>query len=138
MFNKKVLNGIVLLMIVVLVSCKNNASKSNFEVSGTVSNSKAKVIYLEEVNMQTTVGVVVDSAVLDESGKYKLDANPKEENVFTLRLDKSEYPFASVINDASKITLDASFNGMQNQFADWAAQNSGLEATSDVSMKGQS
>lgn len=107
-----------LAVIVVLASCKNNSGVSKFKIAGTIKNSPARMIYLEELPMTTMQRIVVDSAALDKNGKYELKAGAAEERVYNLRLDQSTYPFAAVINDASSITVNASFSGQNSQFAD--------------------
>ena len=107
----------ILLLATSLVACKEKTSDV-FEVNGTLTNSSAKTIYLEEVPVATMQRVVVDSAILGSDGKFRLEATPNEHSVFNLRLDESVYPMASVINDAKSITLNATFSGSQNQFAD--------------------
>ena len=74
------------------------------------------MIYLEMLPMATAQGTVVDSVKLGKDGKYSLHAGDVESCVFNLRLDKSGYPFASVINDVKKITLDVTFSKDNKEF----------------------
>ncbi|HUR67460.1 MAG TPA: TlpA disulfide reductase family protein, partial [Chitinophagaceae bacterium] len=62
--------------------------------------------------------VVVDSVELKKDGKYKLSTGTGEARVYNLRLDQNSYPLAAVINDATKITLNASFSKESSQFPD--------------------
>jgi peroxiredoxin len=101
-----------------LAACNSKSSGKKFEISGSISNNPAKIIYLEEVPMTTMQRIVVDSAVISKDGKYLLKADTKEASAYTLRLDQNTYPLAAVINDASKITLDATFNKENSQFAE--------------------
>lgn len=113
---KKILS--VITFAAVLLACNNKSTGKKFEVSGTISNNPAKIVYLEEVPMTTMQRIVVDSAMIGKDGKYLLKADSKEASAYTLRLDQNNYPLAAVINDASKITLDATFNKENNQFAE--------------------
>lgn len=106
------------LVMAALASCKNKSSVKKFEVKGTIINNTAKMIYLEEVPMATMQAVVIDSAVLGKDGKYALKTVASEARVYNLRLDQSMYPVAAVINDASSITLDATFSKENNQFVE--------------------
>lgn len=108
----------LLLVMAALVSCKNKSSVKKFEVKGTIINNTAKMIYLEEIPMATMQAVVIDSAVLGKDGKYVLKTVASEARVYNLRLDHSMYPVAAVINDASSITLDATFSKENNQFVE--------------------
>lgn len=108
----------LLLVMAALVSCKNKSSVKKFEVKGTIINNTAKMIYLEEIPMATMQAVVIDSAVLGKDGKYALKTVASEARVYNLRLDQSMYPVAAVINDASSITLDATFSKENNQFVE--------------------
>jgi len=111
--NKIVLTGLV---VIVLVSCKSKSAERGFEVSGTITNNSAKMIYLEQLPMATMQPVLVDSASIGKDGKYSLKGAATESSVFNLRLDKSNYPFASVINDVKKVTVDVSFNNSNKEF----------------------
>jgi peroxiredoxin len=99
-------------------ACENKEKGKSVEISGTITNSDARMIYLEEVPAATMQPFVVDSAILGIDGKYKLKANTVEATIFNLRLDRNTYPVASVVNDAAKITLDAVFNNANKQFAE--------------------
>ncbi len=99
-------------------ACSNKSAGKHFEVSGTITNNPGKKIYLEEVPMTTMERIVVDSAMLGKDGKYKLKTGAKEASAYTLRLDQSTYPLAAVINDASSITLNVTFNKENSQFAE--------------------
>ncbi len=113
---KKIIS--VITFATVLAACNSKSTGKKFEVAGTISNNPAKIIYLEEVPMTTMQRIVVDSAVIGKGGKYLLKTDSKEASAYTLRLDQSTYPLAAVINDASRITLDASFNKENSQFAE--------------------
>jgi peroxiredoxin len=102
----------------VLASCNSKSTGKKFEVGGVITNNPAKIIYLEEVPMTTMQRIVVDSAVIGKDGKYTLKTDSKEATAFTLRLDQNAYPLAAIINDASPVTLNATFNKENNQFAE--------------------
>jgi hypothetical protein len=66
---------ITLLMTVTVLTigaCKNKNANKSFEVSGTISNSNAKMIYLEEVPAATMQPFVVDSVALGADGKRSI------------------------------------------------------------------
>lgn len=111
---------LVLISLVVLtgISCKNSADDKKFTVSGVISNSTAKMIYLEKVPSASMQPTIADSAVIDKSGKFSLKADAGESVVFNLRLDKSMYPVASVINDVQKVTLNIQLSKENNEFAE--------------------
>lgn len=101
---------LVALLAVSMVACKEkDGGVKKFVVAGTIGNNTAKMIYLEELPMATMIPARVDSATLNKDGKYELKGTAGEARVYYLRLDQSQVPMAAVINDASKITLDASF-----------------------------
>ena len=105
--------GIVLIG---FASCKEKATEKAFQVSGTITNNSAVMIYLEKLEMGTEQGVLVDSAKVGKDGNYLLQSGTAEACVFNLRLDKSGYPFAAVINDVNKITVDVSFSKDNKEF----------------------
>ncbi len=70
---------------VMIASCNNKTSKKKFEITGTLTNSNAQMIYLEEVPMATMQRMVVDSAAVGKDGKYSLKTDATEENIFNIR-----------------------------------------------------
>jgi|APDOM4702015159_1054818.scaffolds.fasta_scaffold14915_1 thiol-disulfide isomerase/thioredoxin len=110
---------IVIAAVALISSCESKKTAvKKFVVSGTISNNPAKIIYLEEIPMTTMQRIVVDSAVLDNAGKYELKTGSADARVYNVRLDQNNYPLASVINDAEKITLNAKFNKENASYAE--------------------
>lgn len=108
--NKKKMKPFLLVMIVIggLVSCGDKDDKY-FQVKGTVKNSEAKMIYLEETPVSTMQRMVLDSTTLGKDGSFELKAKTTGESLFNLRLDAEVYPFVSVINDEDEVTVHADF-----------------------------
>lgn len=113
---KKIIIAVFVLL--ALGSCKNKSSVKRFEVKGKITNNTARIVYLEEIPMATMQRVVVDSFSIEKDGRYTLQTAASEARVYNLRLDESAYPLAAVINDVSKITLDAVFSKENSQFAE--------------------
>jgi peroxiredoxin len=88
------------------ISCKPQAKKP-FEVSGVIKNSNDKIVYLQETPLGSGQRIIADSSVINSDGSYHLKANASEESLFSLFLKNETYPFAYVINDASKIIVNA-------------------------------
>src|SRR5687768_5782219 len=93
-------------LLLLLAACNNN-KQTSFEVKGSIINSDAQTVYLEEASIVGLNPVIVDSSRLDKDGKFELNALSKEETIYNLRLDESDYPFVSVINDSKQITINA-------------------------------
>ena len=106
----------VAVIAVLLFSCKGKSDEKAFEVSGTITNNSATMIYLEHLPMATAQATVVDSARLGKDGKYELKSGSLESSVFNLRLDRSAYPFASVIIDVKKVTVNVTFSKENKEF----------------------
>ncbi len=105
---KKILSVIAVLLF--LASCKSGSGVKKFEVNGTITNSPGTIIYLEEIPMTTMQRVRVDSMLLEKDGKYVLKTDVKEASAYTIRIgNNDDPPLAAIINDASKITVNASF-----------------------------
>lgn len=102
----------------VFISCGNVESEKKFSVTGTISNSNAKMIYLEKIPAATMQPMVSDSAKIEKNGSFSLKADAGESVVFNLRLDQSRYPVASVINDAEKVKLNIQLSKENNEFAE--------------------
>ncbi|MBL7741246.1 MAG: TlpA family protein disulfide reductase [Chitinophagaceae bacterium] len=100
-----------------LASCAGKDAEKKFEVSGVISNSTAKMVYLEEVAAGSTQGTIVDSSSLAKDGKYKLRTGIRESQVYNLRLDRNMFPVAAMINDVQAISLNVELDTGDNQFA---------------------
>lgn len=98
--------------LLLLAACKND-KQSAFEVEGTIKNSGATTVYLEEASIGSFRPVIVDSAKLDKDGKFEMDALAKEETIYNLRLDENVYPVVSFINDSKHITINADLKGKE-------------------------
>lgn len=105
-------------MVVALVSCKEKSSEKKFVVNGALVNNTARMIYLDEIPMATMQRTVVDSAVIEKNGKYKLEAGTEEARVYSLRVDDNPTPLADIINDVSNITVDITLNKENNKFVE--------------------
>ncbi|MBA2498115.1 MAG: AhpC/TSA family protein [Chitinophagaceae bacterium] len=102
---------LVMIVIAGLVSCGEKDDKY-FLVNGTVKNSKAQMIYLEETPVSTMQRMVLDSIQLGKDGSFELKTKTTGESLFNLRLDAEVYPFVSVVNDKDEVTVDADFEKM--------------------------
>lgn len=94
-----------LVLACIIFSCEKKET-ATFTVEGTVKNSRATMVYLEE-NAAGERPVVIDSTQLKKDGSFKLSGSGKEESLYSLRAAAEMYPFALVINDSKKITVNA-------------------------------
>ena len=99
---------LVMIVMAGLASCGEKDDKY-FQVKGTVKNSEAKMIYLEETPVSTMQRMVLDSTTLEKDGSFELKAKTTGESLFNLRLDAEVYPFVSVVNDEDEVTVHADF-----------------------------
>lgn len=99
---------IAVLTVSFFTACSSSDNNS-FTVSGTLKNTSAKVVYIEENIVSTGENIVKDSAKIDDSGKFSVKVRAKNEGIYSLRLQDEVAHFATVINDASNIKLDADF-----------------------------
>ncbi|HVF80693.1 MAG TPA: TlpA disulfide reductase family protein [Flavisolibacter sp.] len=98
-----------------ILSCNNKTAGKIFEVEGTVKNSGAKMIYLEE-NIPNGRPTIMDSALINTGGSFSLKAPVKEESLYQLRLEKTLVPFALFINDVPKVKLQADVNNVAQPY----------------------
>jgi peroxiredoxin len=99
----KVLISVVFISV---LSCNNKKDGNSFTVDGTVKNSTAKMIYLQE-SPAGSAPVIIDSSQLQKDGSFNLSGSGKEESIYSLRVNENPYPFAVLINDSKKITVNA-------------------------------
>lgn len=108
--------AILLLASAALLSCGKKSGVKKFEVTGTISNSTARMVYLEEMPMTTMQRMVVDSAIIGKDGSYKLKTGTTESRLYNIMIDGM--PLAAVINDEASITVNAAFGKENKQFVD--------------------
>jgi peroxiredoxin len=104
-----------LLSVVLFVGCSEKGG-DNFTVKGTIKNAQADVIFLEEAALGSMQPVIVDSAKIGKDGSFTLHTNAKEENLYVLRLTQQVNPVATVINDASTVTITADVANVQQPY----------------------
>ena len=109
---------VAVLATTILASCGGASKEKKFSVSGTVSNSNAKMIYLEKIPAASMQPTVADSAALGKDGKFSLTTDVGESVVYNLRLDQNKYPVASVINDVEKVKLTIQLSKENSEFAE--------------------
>lgn len=105
------------LLAIILAACNTNGKKS-FTVTGKVTNSTGKMAYLEEVPVGNMQATIVDSVALGKDGSFSLKTKSPESAIYNIRIDNSEYPIASVINDADKVEVNVTMNPVNGNFAD--------------------
>lgn len=111
------------LPLLLLTACKENDSVAGkedkaFVVTGTVSNTDAKKIYLIKIPASNEVPLLEDSATLGSDGRFVLGGNEKEAVIYNLLLDQNRYPVASIINDTNRIRIDIKLRPGSNEFAE--------------------
>lgn len=97
------------LLALMMAGCKEKSTGS-FTVSGSLKNSPAKIVYVEETVVATGEKKLKDSSVIAADGKYSMKIPASEEGVYNLRLQNEGYQFATIINDAPNITVNADFS----------------------------
>ena len=105
-------------LVITWAACSDKSGEKKFEISGVITNSTAKMVYLEEMPAGSSQGTIVDSSVISKEGGYELKADVKESLIYGLRLDKNAYAVSYVINDVPKVTLNVELNKQNNQYAD--------------------
>jgi peroxiredoxin len=109
------------LVVSLLASCKDDKSKT-FTVSGVLKNTPAKLVYAEENDILKGKKNIKDSAVIAADGKFSMKIKADVEGVYNLRLQSDPSEFATVINDANKIEVEADFQ-KRNDFYDVKGSN---------------
>jgi hypothetical protein len=81
-------NLLLLLVLSLAISCKNNTDKKSLTINGSLKNASNQKIYLEEIYLTGKEPQVIDSAVV-ENGKFILTTHSMEEGLFLLKMEKS-------------------------------------------------
>lgn len=121
----------LIFIVSIFLSCKHKETKE-FEVSGQIKNSNGKMVFLQETPLGSGERIIVDSFMIAKDGSYHLKAKSSEESLFSLLFKNDPYPFAYVVNDASKVVINAD---AQNQNDYEVKGSSASQALRDFSMK---
>lgn len=100
---KKILT--ISIVILTILSCKNESTKGKFTISGEIKNVSDQQIFLEQLYFSQKNPDVLDTAQI-KNGKFELTAIAPEEGLYRLRLEKLESGFV-FINDKPQISLKA-------------------------------
>lgn len=106
------------LVLSLLVSCKSEEASDKFTVRGTIHNGSSKYVYLEKVSAASMQAQLVDSAELKNDGSFSLHADKGEPTVYNLRLERNNFPVASVINDTDVVKVSVEMSKENNQYAE--------------------
>lgn len=102
----------------VLMACGGTSPERAFSVNGTISNNKAKMVYLERIPAGGAQPMITDSSKINKDGKFSLKGEMGESVIHNLRLDQNRFPVVSIINDAEKIKLDIQLSAENSEFAE--------------------
>lgn len=89
------------------LSCTNK-NENNFVVEGVVTQAAGKQIMLAELPYASPNRIVVDSATLDSTGRFRLQSVQSQENMYQLFVVNG--PGILLINDANTITVQLDAN----------------------------
>ena len=82
-------------------------SGTSFTVEGAIKNTNARMVYLEQNLANQERPLIVDSSQIGSDGKFRLTTTTKEEGIFSLRAGHAGLPFAVLINDSKKLSVNA-------------------------------
>lgn len=99
-----------------MISCTSK-SGTTFTVEGTVKNTNAQMIYLEQNLANSERPLMVDSSQIGSNGKFRLTTTTKEEGIFSLRAGQANLPFAVLINDEKKLSINADLANPNNIYS---------------------
>ena len=123
-------------MVVFATACTQKNEGRSFAVDGTIKNSDANMIYLEE-DVASGQPTIMDSADLKADGKFSLQAPVKEEAFYQLRLKGKNVPFAFLVNDAPKATVQADLSNTAQLYNVTGSPASQAVLTYDKDLKAQ-
>jgi peroxiredoxin len=96
-----------------IFSCETKEN-SLFTIEGKIRNGNVHTVFLETNGSDNAV--IIDSSKVDSSGKFSLSTSTQEENLYSLRADSDPFPFAQVINDNNKISVEADLSKQEDHY----------------------
>lgn len=103
--------GLVLMAGAAFASCQQKKTGA-FVVSGKVEHVAPTQIYLQELPLDGSAPVIVDSATLAKNGNYELHSMAKQEGLYIVSVENG--PQAIFINDDNHITLSLDANNFRH------------------------
>lgn len=99
--------SVSLIAATILIGCAEK-KYGGFTVSGKVKNGGSQKIYLQELPFAGSEPLILDSATLQENGKFELRATALEEGLYRLSLERG--PEVLLINDEKSIRVNIDVN----------------------------
>ncbi|MES2775386.1 MAG: TlpA disulfide reductase family protein [Bacteroidota bacterium] len=96
---------LTLLSLPAVFACQPGKDPETFEVSGTFTNTVSKKIFLAELPFGSSQRTIVDTAAIDEKGKFMVKTISKGEGMYQLFVENG--PGLMLINDAKKVEVHA-------------------------------
>lgn len=101
---------------ILLVACSSadeTKKEGNTSISGKLENSSGETVYLVDYNSKTPTNI--DSAVLSETGEFKLAANVSEPGVYNLQIDKKNF-CTLILSTKDKVIIGGSAKDLGNTY----------------------
>ena len=114
LFKQSMMKRILILLAgasIACVSCKPKQTGA-FEVTGKVAHVPVAKIYLQELPLDGSQPVIVDSATLQAGGGFELKSTAKEEGLYFINVENG--PQAIFINDGSNISINLDANDVRH------------------------
>lgn len=120
---------VIFFLLLGLAAC--SLKPDHFVVSGTIANANGGKLYIEILT--GTSAVAVDSVVLDEKGKFKMEVKAVDAGFYSLNLDhKRSITLAAVPGE--KIEINASANDMNSNYTVNGSRDSELVRVLEISL----
>ncbi len=101
----------VLLAVVLFAACKQKDNGA-FVVSGKIEHSGPALVYLQELPLDGSAPVIVDSAMLSSNGNYELRSIAKDQGLYFVGVQNG--PQAIFINDNGQIRINLNAQNFRN------------------------
>lgn len=99
---------LLLIILISFIACQSNKKTNSFEVSGTFLNTPSKKIFLAELPFGSTQRTILDSATIDNNGRFSLKTVAKGEGLYQVFVEKG--PGIMLINNVNKMEINADAN----------------------------
>ncbi len=94
-------------------SCGNEKKESDFELKGQFSNTSNETIYLEKLATQQSE--VLDSAVLDDDGKFEFTGIKPQIGFYRIRHNQQNFAML-VLDSTDKVKVTGDFSDLGNSY----------------------
>ncbi len=107
------MRNIILILAVILSISACNTNKNEFEIKGHFENTNGELLLLKLMGSNQLI--TIDSAIVDESGKFNFSGEIEGPNFYMIEKDQQNY-LTIILNPGEKVTVSGDANDLLKDY----------------------